>query len=325
MAEAGLKAMARTKTLKFGHFIVEFATPGIGHILKNAGCEFVLFDLEHSGFGFETVKSAHALFRGGGHRRRSCACRRRNTTTSPAPATWAPRASCCRWSATPRRRAHILDCMKYHPEGKRGVALGVAHDRLPAGAVAGQARRGQPAHHLVLPDRDRGGREERRRDRGDRRRRLPVGRAFRPVGLAGHSRPVRPSEIHQGDRHGRRAPAASTRRRSGRLVPERRDRASTSTRWGFDFICYSGDVWVLHNALAEAVDAAPRRLQEAVRRRMADKFRVALSGDFRKADGSPTFPDFDLAPLRTAPGRRGGLYRRGQPRHAPSSSPISTR
>jgi 2-dehydro-3-deoxyglucarate aldolase/4-hydroxy-2-oxoheptanedioate aldolase len=23
---------------------------------------------------------------------------------------------------------------------------------------------------------------------------------------------------------------------------------------GFDFICYSGDVWVLHNALAEAVN-----------------------------------------------------------------------
>src|SRR5262245_15410045 len=35
---------------------------------------------------------------------------------------------------------------------------------------------------------------------------------------------------------------------------------------------------------------------------MADKYRVALSGDFRKADGSLTFPDFDLAPLRNAPG-----------------------
>jgi D-3-phosphoglycerate dehydrogenase len=36
---------------------------------------------------------------------------------------------------------------------------------------------------------------------------------------------------------------------------------------------------------------------------MADKtFRVALSGDFKKADGSPTYPDFDLAPLRAAPG-----------------------
>ena len=32
-----------------------------------------------------------------------------------------------------------------------------------------------------------------------------------------------------------------------------------------------------------------------------DKYRVALSGDFRKADGSPTFPDFDLAPLESAP------------------------
>jgi phosphoglycerate dehydrogenase-like enzyme len=30
-------------------------------------------------------------------------------------------------------------------------------------------------------------------------------------------------------------------------------------------------------------------------------FRVALSGDFRKPDGSPVYPDFDLEPLRRAP------------------------
>jgi len=35
---------------------------------------------------------------------------------------------------------------------------------------------------------------------------------------------------------------------------------------------------------------------------MADSFRVALSGDFKKADGSPTYPDFDLGPLKSAPG-----------------------
>lgn len=34
----------------------------------------------------------------------------------------------------------------------------------------------------------------------------------------------------------------------------------------------------------------------------ADTYRVALSGDFKKPDGSPTFPDFDLAPLYAAPG-----------------------
>jgi D-3-phosphoglycerate dehydrogenase len=32
-----------------------------------------------------------------------------------------------------------------------------------------------------------------------------------------------------------------------------------------------------------------------------EPFRVALSGDFRKADGSPTFPSFDLAPLTANP------------------------
>src|SRR3954470_3417658 len=34
---------------------------------------------------------------------------------------------------------------------------------------------------------------------------------------------------------------------------------------------------------------------------MAEKFRVALSADFRNADGSPTFADFDLAPLAVDP------------------------
>lgn len=34
---------------------------------------------------------------------------------------------------------------------------------------------------------------------------------------------------------------------------------------------------------------------------MAEAFRIALSGDFRQADGSPTYPDFDLEPLRAAP------------------------
>jgi D-3-phosphoglycerate dehydrogenase len=35
---------------------------------------------------------------------------------------------------------------------------------------------------------------------------------------------------------------------------------------------------------------------------VVDRFRVALSGDFKKADGTPTYPDFDLTPLRTTPG-----------------------
>jgi hypothetical protein len=36
-------------------------------------------------------------------------------------------------------------------------------------------------------------------------------------------------------------------------------------------------------------------------------FRVVLSGDFKKPDGSPTFPDFDISPLQRQPGME-GLY-----------------
>lgn len=34
---------------------------------------------------------------------------------------------------------------------------------------------------------------------------------------------------------------------------------------------------------------------------MSDKFKVALSGDFRRPDGSPSYPDFDLTPLTSDP------------------------
>ena len=48
---------------------------------------------------------------------------------------------------------------------------------------------------------------------------------------------------------------AATRKHNkalGRLVPTVEQGIDIHGQ-GFDFICYSGDVWVLHNALAEAV------------------------------------------------------------------------
>ena len=59
---------------------------------------------------------------------------------------------------------------------------------------------------------------------------------------------------------------------------------------------------------------------------MADgKFRVALSGDFRKPDGSPTYPDFDLEPLRNAPGVEMAFLESDEPAPRASSSRTSTR
>ena len=44
---------------------------------------------------------------------------------------------------------------------------------------------------------------------------------------------------------------------------------------GFDFICYSGDVWVLHNALADALT----KLREACDGKAGRKTRIAAATD----------------------------------------------
>jgi 4-hydroxy-2-oxoheptanedioate aldolase len=48
------------------------------------------------------------------------------------------------------------------------------------------------------------------------------------------------------------AAARKHKKSLGRLVPNVETGIEYSKK-GFDFICYSGDAWVLHNALAEAL------------------------------------------------------------------------
>src|ERR1700693_1683853 len=134
MTAQGLKELAQTKSPKFGHFIVEFATPGIGHILKSAGCDFVLFDLEHSGFSFETVKSAVRYFEAADvpiivrvpskeyhHIARAC--------DMGAEGIMVPMVG------TAAEAKAVVNYTKYYPDGRRGVALGVAHDAYGQGPV----------------------------------------------------------------------------------------------------------------------------------------------------------------------------------------------
>src|SRR6201987_2770526 len=134
MARTSLKQMTRTPEVKLGHFIVEFATPGIGHTLKQAECDFALFDLEHSGFGFETVKSATRYFEAAElpaivrvpskeyhHIARAC--------DVGAEGIMIPMVN------TAAEAKAVVDCMKYYPDGRRGVALSVAYDAYGQGSV----------------------------------------------------------------------------------------------------------------------------------------------------------------------------------------------
>jgi 2-keto-3-deoxy-L-rhamnonate aldolase RhmA len=134
MGFAGLKEMARSRALKCGHFVVEFATPGIGHILKAAGCDFALLDTEHSGFHNETIKGALRYFEAG----EPADDRARALEGVPPHRPRRRHGGRGRHAADGQRRgrgAGDPGLPEVRPDGKRGVALGIAHDRYTGGPV----------------------------------------------------------------------------------------------------------------------------------------------------------------------------------------------
>jgi 2-keto-3-deoxy-L-rhamnonate aldolase RhmA len=250
MADLRLREMARTRNIKLGHFIVEFATPGIGHILKSAGCDFALFDLEHSGFSFETVKSAIRYFEAADiaaivrvpskeyhHIARTC--------DMGAEGIMIPMVG----SAAEAKA--IVDCMKYPPQGKRGVALQVAHDRYRAGAVAEKLAVANERTALFCQIETREGADNAEAIAAvEGVDCLWVGHFDLSVSLGVAGQFDSPEFLGAIDKT-----IAATRKHGkslGRLVPTP-DLGIQLYRQGFDFCCYSGDVWVLHNALADAV------------------------------------------------------------------------
>lgn len=250
MTDNGLKAMAGTKAPKFGHFIVEFATPGIGHILKSAGCDFVLFDLEHSGFHFETVKSVIRYF---------------EAAQLPAIVRVPPReyqhiARAMDMGAeglmlpmvgTAGEAREIVRAMKYHPDGGRGVALQVAHDRYRPGAVADKFAAANKRSTLFCQIETVEGVENADEMASiDGVDALWVGHFDLSVSLGIPGQFDHPDFERAIDRT--IAACRKHKKALGRLVPTV-EQGIELYEAGFDFICYSGDVWVLHNALAEAM------------------------------------------------------------------------
>ena len=51
-----VRAKLRRGGIALGHMAFEFFTPGVSQMMANAGCEFCIFDTEHSGAGIETME-----------------------------------------------------------------------------------------------------------------------------------------------------------------------------------------------------------------------------------------------------------------------------
>ena len=110
-----------------GAMIFEFFSPGIPIILKNAGCEFVIFDIEHGGLSLEQFKTLSIISN--------------SNNISPfiripeinynyvaraldlgASGVMVPMVN------TPEDAIKIVHTPKYPPQGKRGAGFGFAHD-----------------------------------------------------------------------------------------------------------------------------------------------------------------------------------------------------
>jgi 2-keto-3-deoxy-L-rhamnonate aldolase RhmA len=102
----------------YGTMVFEFNTTGIGRIVGEAGAEFVVYDMEHTGWSIETIRMLIA-------------------TTQSSKALPMVRV--------PATQYHLISrpldvgargiLAKYPPEGGRGAAFGVAHDNYVAAPV----------------------------------------------------------------------------------------------------------------------------------------------------------------------------------------------
>jgi 2-keto-3-deoxy-L-rhamnonate aldolase RhmA len=134
MRDNPVKARLAAGGQAFGAMVFEFFTPGLPKLCVNAGAEFALFDMEHTGLGFETLKTQCALCRG----------------LRIVPMARVPRSEyhfiaraldvgalgvMVPMVGTADEAAHIVSCARYPPQGRRGAAFGFAHDDYQGGNV----------------------------------------------------------------------------------------------------------------------------------------------------------------------------------------------
>lgn len=265
----GLKEMCRDGRLHAGHFVLEFATPGIGHILAGAGAEFCFLDMEHSGFSFETVKATLRYLQAAGvpslvrvpskaydHVARAL--------DMGAEGVMVPMLS------TAEEAAALVRHAKYAPEGARGCAFGIAHDRYRPGAPAPKMAAAN-AHTTLfgLIETAEGARNADAIAATPGLDCLWVGHfdLSASLGVPGDFgcrayRDAQEAICAAAQRHGKAL---------GRLVRGMAE-AEAAVQDGFTLVAYGGDVWLLQEAVAAGVqgiavlDAARDTMPGSVRR-----------------------------------------------------------
>jgi 2-keto-3-deoxy-L-rhamnonate aldolase RhmA len=135
-----VKQKLRDGKCVFGQMIMEFYTPGIAQILANGGADFVIYDMEHGRCDMSLAAVLCASCKGTGV---EPFVRVPDLSSYPlsrvldlgAHGIMVPRIE------TGEQMREIMAQVKYAPQGRRGVALGIAHDNFRPGGRSFSRRR----------------------------------------------------------------------------------------------------------------------------------------------------------------------------------------
>ncbi len=148
MSQSSLRQRVLGGEQVLGTMMFEVFTPGIAQICKNAGCAYIIYDMEHAGLGIESFKAQVAHCRG----------------TGVAPMVRVPRAEyhflaraldvgaegvMIPMVESAEQAKAIVEATRYPPKGRRGAAFGFAHDNYEGGAPADKIKFAD-ARNLVI-------------------------------------------------------------------------------------------------------------------------------------------------------------------------------
>jgi 2-keto-3-deoxy-L-rhamnonate aldolase RhmA len=144
-----LKSKLLAGASTFGLFAFEFYSPGLPQIAQEAGAEFILYDMEHSGYGIDTIKQQLAYCRG-----LSIVPFVRVPTyqyhfiarvlDAGALGVMVPMVE------TAQQARDIVSWTRYPPAGRRGAVLGAAHDDYSGGSVPDKFARANERCFVML-------------------------------------------------------------------------------------------------------------------------------------------------------------------------------
>ncbi len=249
MANTTLRSLCQSSGLKVGTFMCEFNTPGIGHILKNGGCDYVFIDMEHSGFDVGAMKTLLRYFEAADL----------PAFVRPAGKDYYDMARVLDIGAeglilpmvgSGEEAARIVADTKYEPRGGRGVALGIAHDRYQPGPVIDKLNAANERTQIFPLIETRDGIENVEAITAvDGIDGLWLGHFDLSCSLGIPGQFEHPDFTRSVDKLLAAAKAAG--KPVGRVVGNSSDGA-IAYKQGFDFIAVSGDCWLLQEAMTQA-------------------------------------------------------------------------